>query len=325
MGKVHRLGTLQLCTTEYGRTKMYDLVTDLINKNTHKKDIVNIVSDEFNISSRETHKRIKSMFGKTLDELLTPSKDVVVRCILKSESIDDFKKLIGFNKGLGKLYEKYFNVSTFAAARRVCEQYREITPYNPTLDDNLSIIISQALGDGHLEKRDNGNFRYSLSITHSEQQFDYLVEKVKLLNKAFPNLPPVGTIKRYNHKQGFTYYMYRTNKFDNSVMRKVCHTENHKLVEEMTPLGMFLLYMDDGSFSQSKNAKNLKISNGDIAVLYALQVYLASYNISSSVYEKDMCVVLSNVVSVTKFLNNFVFPFKVYIPECMEYKARLMI
>lgn len=303
---------------------MYETTQQLIDARASKQELLDTISLKFNISCKEVHKRIKSMFGASVEELLTPTKQELTRAILQVDSIPELKLVLKKQHGLSKLYDKYYGVSTFSAARIICENYREVTPYNPTKADNLSILISQSLGDGSLEFKGTEP-RYALLITHGERQFDYLLEKVKLINKAYPTSPALGTVKKYKHVQGHSYYTYRTNKMDNSDMRYVYEKSKAALVEELTPLGMFLLYMDDGSLVQSPNAKKLTICNRFPDVRVALKKYLSSYGIETSIYENDMVVCMSNVVAITKFLNNFVTPFKQYIPECMEYKTKLKV
>lgn len=303
---------------------MFDTTKKLIEEKISKKELISVLCDKFGITKNEVNKRIRSMFGMSIEELLTPTKEELTRAILQSDSINELKDLLKKTNGLGTLYDKYYGVSTFASARIVCENYREVTPYNPTKADNLSILISQSIGDGCIEYKGDVP-RYSIAITHSYAQFDYLVEKVKMINKAYPTTPPVGSIKKYIHSQSYPYFMYRTNKMDNSDMRYVYETKKSDLIFEMTPLGMFLLYMDDGSLVQNPNSKKLTICNGVSEVRNSLQKYLATYGIESSVYDGDMVVCMSNVVSITKFLNNFVIPFKQYIPECMEYKTKLKV
>lgn len=303
---------------------MYETTQQLIAEKASKTEFLYTISKKFNISCKEVHKRIKSMFGMSVDDLLTPTKQELARAILQSDSIHELKTLLKKEYGLGKLYDKYFGVSTFAAARVICEGYREITPYNPTKEDNLSILIAQSIRDGSIEFKGEKP-RYSISISHCEKQFDYLVEKVKLLNKAYPMTPAVGSIKKQVHTQGHTYFLYRTNKIDNAEMRYVYDTPKERLIEDITPLGIFLLYMDDGSLVQNSNGRKLTICNRFPKVREALQKYLLSYGIETSIYENDMVVCMSNVVTITKFLNNFVIPFKQYIPECMEYKTKLKV
>lgn len=324
MKKVHRLGTLQFCMDLKWEATMYIKTQQLLDDKVSKKELLNTIATEFNISTREVHKRLRSMFGKSLDELMTPSKQELTLAILQADCIQELKSILKKEQGLSKLYDKYYSVSTFAAAKIKCESYREVTPYNPTKDDNLSILIAQSLGDGSLEF--NGDKpRYSISIAHCEKQFEYLVEKVKLINKAYPTSPAVGTIRKYKHSQGHVYFQYRTNKMDNSEMNYIYNTPKAALVKEMTPLGIYLLFMDDGSLVQNSNSKKLTICNRYPDVRVALKEYLSSYGIETNIYSNDMVVCMSNVVAITKFLNNFVIPFKQYIPECMEYKTKLMV
>lgn len=296
----------------------YEKAKQLIENKTSKKNILKNLTSTFCISEKEVHKRIRSLFGKSLDEVLKPTKSEVTMAILKANSIDDLKNELNMQTGLGSLYEEYYGVSTFASARKVCETYREITEYNPSRDDNLSILISQKLGDGYIER---GN---SLHIQHGEKQFEYLVEKVKLFNKAFPTTNPVGSIKKYLHKQGHSFYSWRSGIFNNSQFKYVVDTPNSVLVGELTPLGMFLLYMDDGCLSQKK-VNVLSICNPCNETRNAIVTFLKSYGIESTNYQTDMEVSMTNIIDVTAFLNTFVRPFKKYIPMNMGYKMNLVI
>ena len=303
---------------------MFNTVQNLVDEKATKKELLGKVSEKFGISTTEVHKRIRSMFGMSVDDLLTPTKQELTRAILQADDIGELKRILKKDKGLGALYDKYYGVSTFASARKVCETYREVTPYNPTKADNLSILISQVVGDGHLEFK-HGTPRNSIRIQHCEKQYDYLVEKVKLLNKAYPTTPAIGQIRKYRHAQGHVYYSYSTNRMNNSDMDYLYSKKACELVKEITPLGMYLVYMDDGSLCQSDNCTVLKISNGDVSVLESIRDYLKTFAISSNVYAKDMVVCMSDIVNISKFLNNFVKPFEKYTPECMKYKAELKI
>lgn len=303
---------------------MFSKVQELVENKIGKDGLVKSISEEFCISKAEVHKRIRSMFGVSVEELLTPAKQELSRAILQADNVQELKSILKKQNGLTTLYDKYYGVSTFAAARKVCEEYREITAYNPTKADNLSILISQALGDVHLEY--NGEEpRYSICIQHSENQFEYLVEKVKLLNKAYPTTPSLGKIKKFKHSQGHSYFSYRTNKMSNSDIKFVYETSLSGLVKEMTPLGLFLLYMDDGCLVQNQNSTNLRICNKYPEVRNEIQKYLLSYGVKSNVYHDSMVVCISDTVNISKFLNNFVKPFKQYTPENMEYKTTLKI
>lgn len=296
----------------------YEKAQQLIENKESKKTILKNLATSFCISEKEVHKRIRSLFGKSLDEVLKPTKSELTMAILKANSIDDLKKDIKMSVGLGSLYEEYYGVSTFASARKVCENYREITEYNPSRDDNLSLLISQKLGDGYIERKN------SFHIQHGEKQFEYLVEKVKIFNKAFPTTNPVGSIKKYWHKQGHWFYSWRSGVFNSSQFKYVEETPNNFLVKELTPFGMFLLYMDDGCLAQ-KNVNVLSICNPCNETRVELMKFLKSYGISSVNYQKDMEVCMTNIIDVTAFLNTFVKPFKKYIPANMEYKMNLVI
>lgn len=296
----------------------YEITSELIERKEPKKAILKSLTTTFCITEKEVHKRIRSLFGNSLDELLKPSKHDLTMAILKASNIDELKLEVKINNGLGRLYEEYYGVSTFASARKVCENYREVTAYSPSKDDNLSILISQKLGDGYIER---GN---SLHIQHGEKQFEYLVEKVKLINKAFPSTNAVGTIKKYVHKQGHIFYSWRSGVMNNSQFKYITETKDSELVNKLTPLGVFLLYMDDGCLLQ-KGVNVLSICNPCNDTREALIKLLRSYGITSVNYKNDMEVSMTNIIDVTTFLNTFVRPFNKYIPKSMEYKATLVI
>ena len=284
-------------------------------ENPTKKHIVTKMSEFFKVSPREIHKRMRSYCGKSIDDILEPTKDQMVYAILQADNIDDLKAALGIRNGLGRLYEKYFGTSTFASARKVVESTKVIPPYNHSLDDNFSILASQRLGDGHLNVS-----RRALDIQHSEKQFEYLAEKVKMINKAFPDTAPVGSIKKYRHAQGHIYYRYWSGPIASSTYRNVSECELHTLVPKLTPLGVFLWYMDDGCL---KDGTNITIAIADEKTRNELVTLLRSYGIQSS--PEDTQVRIGGVVAVSNFLNTFVKPFNTYIPDCMGYKSKLMI
>ena len=93
---------------------MYETTRQLINQKTTKKELLAHLTAKFNIAPKEVHKRIKSMFGMSIDDLLTPSKEEMTRAILQAESIPELKGLLKKDNGLATLYDKYYGVSTFA-------------------------------------------------------------------------------------------------------------------------------------------------------------------------------------------------------------------
>lgn len=291
---------------------------ELLIKKANKKEILSRLTKDYNISEAEVHKRVRSFFGKSLSDLLFPSREHTVRCMIQSGTKDEFKNLLSYDGNMARVFEKYFGVSNYTKARFHCETYRENTKYVPSRDDNLSILISQHIGDGHLNVA-----RGALDIQHSEKQRDYLIEKVKLLNKGFPMTQGVGSIKKYLHKQGHTYYRYWSGSMGNPLFYRVLNTPKHELIPQMTPLGMFLLYMDDGCLKTGINVITIAIEC--CKTRDALVTFLDSYGIYAKSSDSSSGVRIGSVDEVCKFLNTFVRPFREYIPESMKYKCSLMI
>jgi len=283
-----------------------------------KKNIIKILSQEFNVSSTEVHKRVRSYYGKSMDEVLKPTKKEFIRCLLMSDTIDEFKFNIKLNNGLGGLYEEYLNVSTFSKAKISVQEYREVIKYNPSRDDNLSLIISQFIGDGYLNLD-----RRAIDIQHGIKQLDYLILKANLFNKGFPTTNPSGNIKKYKHKDGHDYCRWWSGRIDSALYDKVISKPKRELIKMMTPLGMYLLYMDDGCLKNYDNMTHITIAIKDEDIKVNFKELLKTYGIVSSIYTD--VIAITSAIEVLKFLNCFILPFKHLTPKCMEYKQDLMI
>ncbi len=115
------------------------------------------------------------------------------------------------------------------------------------------IIVGLLLGDGHLETQ-NGGKTYRLKVEHSIRQKDY----TEWLCEVFKNWVP-GNIyfkKRLNGKNsvGFTTYSQGSFRFFGQQFYKDGKKTVPKIIGKLlSPIGLAVWFMDDGSLKSSKH------------------------------------------------------------------------
>lgn len=285
---------------------------------------------EFNIGKRAAGDRFKSIFripvGVYISKNITPTKIQMRDAIIRSETYAEMLKILNINSDLLKgLYDKYFGYSTFFKVKSSLLNEVDIVQFDPTIEDNLGILISQHLGDGYFEFYSN---RDNLKIEHGSKQFCYLKFKVSLINTIFPLMPGLETIKK-RETPTFTSYYWRSHKIRSRYINIIKNTDKKDLVSKLTPFGWFLYFLDDGylgnHYLKKYNSWNttISISSVDNDILLAIKQEMATYGITFGIsrYEaytnkKSECI---------KFMQNFVYPFQHLIPECMKYKSYIKI
>lgn len=286
--------------------------------------VYEILAEEFHISIRSAGDRFKSIFGKPIRDYIvdinTPTKELLRDAIVRCDTQEDLLKFLNIHYDWIKgLYDKYFKVSTFRAAKLKLFNEFDIIEYNPTIEDNLSILISQKLGDGSYEFYDG---RSSLKIEHGYKQYDYLKFKINLLKKAFPTISGLETIKKREYK-GYISYSWRSNNLRNRYMEIIQNFTGSDLIDRLTPFGWMLWYLDDGNLTISDNSNQLSFAiHEDIIRCKAIKE-LKTYGFNFANYNEQ--IVISDKFTIIKFLNCFIKPFIHLIPECMKYKCIVKI
>ena len=118
-----------------------------------------------------------------------------------------------------------------------------------------ALLKSVALGDGYVDPKGY------ITILHSERQKEYLEWKMKLLRK---NGISTGELKEKNNNghKGFTLCVNSTEY--GKLMRRFLYTPykkpSPKFLSDLGPLGLAILYMDDGSISTNQRKSVLTIS-----------------------------------------------------------------
>ncbi|MFA5395494.1 MAG: hypothetical protein WC346_05675 [Methanogenium sp.] len=276
------------------------------------------LAKEFHIRKRNARDRFKSLFGKCVRDYISnniiPTREQMRDAIIKSSTHDEMCNILNVNRDLLKgLYDKYFGYSTYFKCKICLLNEIDVIQYNPTIEDNYSLFISQWLGDGYFDFTNN---RSCLSLEHCEKQFDYLKFKISLFKKAFPNLPGFESI---TPRKDINSFRWRSNNMYNSYMTKIQTITLEEALTKLTPFGWCLYYLDDGYLCNS----GLGISTTNKELQLLIQKELSSYGIKSNISSK--AVTIQSKEEIIKFLNNFIKPYLHIIPKCMHYKSYIKI
>ena len=305
----------------------YDRAKELAdNCNSVKNNnVYETLSEEYGITKRTAGDRFRSYFGKCVSEYIseahTPTKEEVRNALIVCESTDEVMKMLNTNSYWFKgLYDKYFNVSTFIKAKAKILNEKDEVAYNPTIEDNLSLFLSQKLGDGSFETYNN---RRCLKIEHGSKQLDYLKFKISLFCKAFPQLEGFGKIRKRVSTDNYISYSWRTNNMNSKAMIQAIETSKVDAVHKLTPLGWLLWFLDDGTLYQDENSHCIIISMSDEKLKDEAIKELETYGMNFKKSKNG--IIVSDYINIVKFLNCFIKPFNHIIPECMKYKCVIKI
>lgn len=308
----------------------YERAKELVEnaKSTNEK-INQKLCKEFGWSSDKVSRQFKSLFGKTIRDTLndkfTPTREQIEDALLKSSNVNEMKEILGYSKtavAWKGLLDKEFGYSTYEKAKASFISKQQVADYNPTLADNISILYSQVLGDGNYD-----DIRGAIRIEHGYKQFEYLKLKVALIHKAFPESNTISDIKKVIRADtGYTSYTWYSKRFGTSYTNKLESKSKLEMLEDMTPLGWFLYYLDDGFLSGDAKTGQVVcgFSTVDNSLKEAIIKIMESQGIIGWNTDKGG-VRLSSKISVALFLNNIVKPFEHLIPECMRYKLDMKI
>jgi len=291
------------------------------NKQIRKNDITSNVCREFGIVPHTFRRRFKSIFGSTLtevcDTLVIPPRDRVISCMMQVDNVSDLWNMLPMPAHYRKrVFMDTFGVSTFARAKAQLLLEVPYVSYDPSIDENRSLVISQVFGDGSYCPQ-----RGSMRIQHGIDQLDYAVYKAALFNKAFPTTSPAGSTKVLEHTQGHKYSSWYSKRLPNKLTSWISETKPVDMLEYLTPWGFFLWFMDDGYRSADGVINEMYIH--DLELAKATVQYLAEYGIAANLNNNLLSI--KDMVNSVMFFKNFVEPFKESLPECMHYKTNMKI
>lgn len=209
--------------------------------------------------------------------------------------------------------------------------------------EGRNICLFETLGDGCLLKEGR------LQVAHAEHQKDYLLWKKDLLEQN-----GIQTLKLYEYDYttfGSTrhYYRFRTRSYEFiKKYRQIMYTPTKNItlksiLRRLTPLGLAIWYMDDGTLHCEWSDTANRYVNLDIKICTALpkkqnqiiidyfkekwniefhQLHIPGTQNDGFVRRKDLWQLRARRASSLKFLE-LVYPIVSTIP-CMAYKVRCM-
>lgn len=298
---------------------LYTRVQELRKTIFNFKEARDILTKEYNLTDMEVVRRVRSVMQKPMSEVFFPTSEEIQECLIRANTNEEFKDLLGIaNHEFGGFYDKHLGVSNFVQAKTKCLYKLKIPNISPCTADNEAIIISQVLGDGSYDTT-----RKAIRIVHGIRQLTYLRFKVSLINNAYPQTKPISNISCHVHKQGHEYCSWYSGKLPEHVHTKIESYSYEQLLEALTPLGMFLLFLDDGCLYWQQS-KVISICQGRTLEKHEqFAKLLSTYGIHANVTETACNI--QRQVDIVKFLNTFVKPFSHIMPESMRYKTEIMI
>lgn len=127
--------------------------------------------------------------------------------------------------------------------------------------EKKSLLIALVIGDGYIRKDKRVKKPVcSLKMCHSEKQLSLLEYKVSLLHSLVGGKRP--TINRYIHKwpDGQSFVQYRSEKAHSyfRVLHNWMYPDkyNKNVMKHLTPQGIAIWYMDDGSIAANNRDKD---------------------------------------------------------------------
>jgi len=191
----------------------------------------------------------------------------------------------------------------------------------PLTKEQKDFIVGSTLGDASIILSGRRTRPY-FKVSHCEKQKDYLVWKKEILGNL------VITISKTIDKRGHSVmYGFNTVSHDDlSFFRKLFYIDNKKIIKDelssqLSPLGLAVWFMDDGSKSNKWNYRfstegfsyeeNLKLANM-LKINFNLNAKVLEYTRSNKKYHY-LFLNKENAINMTKII-------KPYIVDCMKYK-----
>ncbi len=200
--------------------------------------------------------------------------------------------------------------------------------------EERTLVLFMLIGDGTLSK--DGRFQ----IKHSVHQKEYLEWKRSLLSKFIRISECTKKIDRVTYKgqtkEHLAFYIRTRQERFLKLYRKVLYPQGdkkvytRKILKKLTPLGLAIWYMDDGSLSQirDKNGKvqtnqltlNTYCSKEECQVL--IDYFKEMWKIRFGMYKhRGKYYIRCNTVQAREFVK-IVYPYVSQVP-CMIYKLNV--
>lgn len=200
-----------------------------------------------------------------------------------------------------------------------------------------SFVIGTVLGDSSL----CGKVNKYLFMGHCESQIEYLKWKEKIIRDNLPvgtNFKLAISMTSPSGKRQPFYKVFTTSHHRLTSIYKITYNrENKKVItkeaiEKLTPLGIAVLFMDDGcketSWNRNKTFRKIRSFSFSFGKFSFEEVkifqnkLLKSYEIESKIYESDKkCIKLKITTDENRI--KFVQLIEPYVLDCMIYKIKI--
>jgi hypothetical protein len=283
-----------------------------------KKRIVDNICRKYKISQEAVYYRIRSYYGKPLREVLwdhhEPTAEEFLSVVKRSKTAKEVREhFIQIpNTQYKGIYDRLLGVSTFHKAKLLTITFSSssyIKKYSPSVKDNYALIAASKLGGGSFPVR-CGNA--GIRIEHSAKQKAWLETKVTLFNRSFP-----WTHKKIHHTPRDTYTWWGGT-FSSGKYGEFAKRPKIDMVEHLTPFGVWILFMDDGSFT----AGNISFAVENEQIGQALINLFHTYGYTFKTYNENS-IVIQDDCTVKNFMYEFLEPYRYLTPEFMLYKMTL--
>lgn len=283
------------------------------------KEVKSLIN-KYGVSEKTVYNRFKSVYGKSprdyIKDAVWPSQLTMDSVVMASSTSEEVRSALSLPNSLfNGIYDKFYGVSSFTKAKeKLLMSVPAKVRSNTFREDNVSILMSQYLGDGSYDPK-----RHALRIVHGHKQAEYLRWKVSLIYEGYNKV--YTKVTQNLHSQGHTYFSWYSGKLGNVDFPAI----KEDAVGLLTPIGWLLLYLDDGCYGQ-----DIFITTESESLAVAMQKELKTYGIDSRVNKCSSSPTAHNVTmcggkNTIGFYKNFIEPYEGIIPKCMSYKTQMKI
>lgn len=286
-----------------------------------KFELVQCICKKYNISQEALYWRIRSFYGKPLKEVrfdhFEPTKEQLLELVSKCGSSEDVFVSLGIpRRQFIGIYDRILGVSTFQKAKLLTlNEYEsnttKIIKFSPSSRDGIAMIAASRLGDSNFSCR-SGNF--SMRMEHCIEQLEWVKRKRELFTTAFSWMKKSADVKVTSRGTSYWYAGTFTSKKYNSLLSK----PKEDMIPYLTPLGIWLLFLDDGSYTIKPSVVTFAVENEVIGI--KLVNHLHTYGYEFKVENKNT-ISLKRQYDIKRFMKDFCEPFEYLTPDCMKYKT----
>lgn len=199
--------------------------------------------------------------------------------------------------------------------------------------EQLGLIVGCLLGDGSIPRRLKKTGNHYINITHSEKQIEYLKYKIAIFKFYGFDVSNIYK-RRVNTYTEYSVHIYfkQYPKVLNTLRWWFYHTGKkyftYNMIKHLTPLGIAIWFMDNGSKTIHYNKEHTKIKSRELYISTYMSreehkyliLYLSKLNIvCKEVRDRSKYRLSLNATNAKLFISII----KPYVCSSMKYKVNL--